>query len=193
MRWWWIVIFIVVWALLVFLTSSYPKFPEWIAITGSVLLSLLYVADPLRRFFKHEFNTASLALWFFVTFIVVLFEFKIRNRENLISYGGWSKPLAVLFAALLVFSQYVYPHLKASWGGGTPANVTIYFTKDSMISPDGNAQAQLIEESDDGFYIVGVAEPKAVFVPRSAVALIYFADKPTDSTILRQHLKGNKP
>jgi hypothetical protein len=84
-----------------------------------------------------------------------------------------------------VFAEYYYPHIKASWGGETPVAVTIYFTKDSVMSPNKTASAQLIEESDEGFYIVGPKETRAIFVPRSAVALVYFSDKVTDSLLLR--------
>ncbi len=93
--------------------------------------------------------------------------------------------MGVLLGAILIFSQYVYPHLKTSWGGGTPANVTVYFSKDSFLSPNKSVRAQLIEESDEGFYIVGPKESKAIFVPRSAIAMIYFSDKPTDSPMLQ--------
>lgn len=41
-------------------------------------------------------------------------------------------------------------------------------------------QVQLIEEGDQGFYIVGPKESKAIFVPRSSVALICFSDKAAD-------------
>jgi hypothetical protein len=84
-----------------------------------------------------------------------------------------------------MFARYYYPHLTASWGGGTPVSVTIYFTKDSAISPNKAVSAQLIEESDEGFYLVGPKETRAIFVPRSAVALVYFSDTVADSPLLR--------
>ncbi len=93
-----------------------------------------------------------------------------------------------MFGLLLLFSREVYPHLKASWGGGTPVDVTVYFTKDSLLSPDKGVQAELIEESDEGFYIVGLKESKAIFVPRNSVALVYFSNKAADSPLLQ----GNK-
>ena len=124
--WGWIAI-AVVWLSLVAATTppSFKKLPEWAAITASVILTSLYLVNPLVSFFRHQFDTSCLGLWFFGVAIVALTEFKIRNRENLTSFGGWSKPMGVLLAALLLFSQYVYPHLKASWGGGTPASVTV--------------------------------------------------------------------
>jgi hypothetical protein len=183
--WGWIAIG-VVWMSLVAATAPASfKLPEWAAITASVLLTALYLVNPLVSFFRHQFNTLCLGLWFFGVATVALMEFKLRNRENLTSFGGWSKPMGVLLGALLLFSQYVYPHLKASWGGGTPVNVTVYFTKDSLLNPNKAVQAQLIDESDEGFYIVGLKESKAIFVPRSAVAMVYFADKPADSPMLQ--------
>ncbi len=179
----------VVWALaLVAATApAWFKLPEWAVIIASVLLTLLYLVNPFVSFFEHEFNITCLALWYFGVSFVALTEFKTRNRENLGDFGGWAKPMGVLLGAILIFSQYVYPHLKTSWGGGTPANVTVYFSKDSLLSPNKSVQAQLIEESDEGFYIVGPKESKAIFVPRSAIAMIYFSDKPADSPILQNN------
>ena len=116
-------------------------------------------------------------------------EFEVRSDRNLAEDGEWSKPLILLFGLLLIFSRELYPHLKTSWGGGTPTDVTVYFTRESLLNPNKAAQAQLIEESNEGFYIVGPKESKAVFVPRSAVALVYFSDKPAESPMLQ----GNKP
>lgn len=182
--WGWIAI-TVVWFLFV-LTARPSKIPEWAAITVSLLLTSLYLVNPLGSLFKHQFNTLCLGLWFFGVATIAFAQFKIQNQD-LTSFGGWTKLMGVLLGALLVFSQYVYPHLKASWGGGTPANVTIYFSKDSLLSPNKSVQAQLIEESDDGFYIVGAKESKAIFVPRSSVAMVYFSDKPADSPILQNN------
>jgi hypothetical protein len=176
----------VVWTALVTIPASLFKLPEWVAISGSVILTLLYLVNPFASFFSHEFDITCLALWYFGVSFVALTEFKTRNRENLGDFGGWAKPMGVLFGVLAIFSHYVYPHLKASWGGGTPANVTVYFTKDSLLSPNKAVQAQLVEESDEGFYIVGPKESKAIFVPRGAVALVYFSDKATDSPLVRR-------
>ncbi len=187
--WGWIAI-AVVWVSLAAATAPDSfKLPEWAAITASVLLTSLYLVNPLVSFFRHQFDTLCLGLWFFGVAIVALTEFKIRNRENLTSFGGWSKPMAVLLGALLAFAQYLYPHLKTSWGGGAPADVTVYFSKDSLLSPNKAVQAQLVEESDEGFYIVGPNESNAVFVPRSAIALIYFSKKKTADSPLLQGIK----
>jgi hypothetical protein len=184
--WGWIIAAIV-WVASVIATAPNSSFkpPEWVVITASILLAVLYLVNPAFSFFNHEFDFTTLAFWFFAASLVGLLEFKVRTRDSLTSFGGWAKPVGVILGALLIFSQYLYPHIKASWGGGVPADVVIYFTKDSLIDPGKCTQAQLIEESDEGFYIVGPKESKAIFVPRSAVALIYFGDKILDSPLLK--------
>jgi hypothetical protein len=162
---------------------------QWIVAILSVSLTLFVVSSPIRSLFTdHHFDLSSLALWFFATTLAVKLEFDVRSGRDLAEGGEWSKPLVLLFCLLLAFSRELYPHLKTSWGGGTPANVTVYFTKDSLLNPNKAVQAQLIEESDEGYYIVGPKESIAVFVPRSAVALIYFSDDPAKSPMLQ----GNK-
>ena len=177
-------LFAVVTAMIV--AANKRKTPVWVATISSVLLSIFYVSDPIRRYLtNHEFQITSLALWFFACTLFVTVEFKLRSGENLAQDGQWSKPLVVVFGFLFAFATVIYPHLKASWGGGTPANVTVYFTKDSLLNPRKSVEAQLVEESDEGFYIVGPKDTEAIFVPRSAVALLYFSDKAANSVMLR--------
>jgi hypothetical protein len=166
--------------------KSKKKGPQWLPALLSVPAVLYFAFYPLRNLFtNHHFDTSTVTLWFFVAFLVIKLELSIRSGRSLADGGEWSKPLVLVFSLLLVFSLEIYPHLKASWGGGTPENVTVYFSKDSLLNPNKAVQAQLIEESDEGFYIVGPKELKAIFIPRSAVAMIYFADKPADSPMLQ--------
>jgi hypothetical protein len=48
----------------------------------------------------------------------------------------------------------------------------LYFSKDSKLMPSGEIQAQLIEESDAGLYVLIQDDKKAVFIPRASIALI---------------------
>jgi hypothetical protein len=153
---------------------------------ASVLLVLFAVGSTARQLsVDHTFGLATVTLWFFAVTMVTIVELKTRSNRNLFQDGEWSKPLVPLLGALLAFAQYYYPNLKASWGGGAPVAVTIGFTKDSAISPSKTRSVQLIEESDEGFYLVGPDESRAVYVPRNAVAFIYFSGKASESQLLR--------
>lgn len=43
-------------------------------------------------------------------------------------------------------------------------NPAVYFTKDSLLNPNKAVQAQLVEESGEGFYIVGLAARWRLFI-----------------------------
>jgi hypothetical protein len=190
-RWYWYAS--IGWVLLVVLLKileSKKTTPGWILTVISVLATLCVLAGALRGIFPGgQFTSSTLALWFFASALAVKLEMEVRSDRNLAEDGEWSKPLALFCTLLFVFSWGIYPHLKASWGGGLPVNVTLYLNKESALAPSTCIQAQMIEESDDGFYVVGSGESKAVFLPRRDVALIYFSDKPEDSTLLKQRLK----
>jgi hypothetical protein len=170
--------------------SSYLSFtrkiPQWVGAVVSVTVTLYWVSGQLWRLVTDSrVNTTTLALLFFATALLVKFEIQPHPNRYLGDLGTWTAPLGLLFVLLLIFSRGFYPHLKTSWGGGTPADVTVYFTKDSLLNPGKSVQAQLIEESDEGYYIVGPKDSKAIFIPRSAVALIYFSSKAADSGLLQ--------
>jgi hypothetical protein len=76
-----------------------------------------------------------------------------------------------------VFAKYYYPRIGASWGGGAPISIALYTTPESALSPTQKIEAILLDESDKGFYIVPLADSKAVFLPRRSVAMIVFSGK----------------
>jgi hypothetical protein len=137
-----------------------------------------------------DFESGDLALWFFGIFVITVFELKTNPGDySGDRIKGLGTDLFLIFAVLFVFGHYYYPHIKSSWGGGAPVAVTIYFTKDSAVKPSQSVSAQLVEESDEGFYIVGQGETSALYVPRNAVALVYFSDSTLGSALLAH---GNK-
>jgi len=66
--------------------------------------------------------------------------------------------------------------------------VSLYHAKFGFVgtNPNKAVRSELIDESDEGFYIVEPSELKAIFLPRGAIAMIYFGDKPADSPMLQK-------
>lgn len=179
-------------ALILYIIQTSKKFPPVASAIGSALLSLLLAGIAANALFRnHLFRSDSISLWFFICVLVTVFEFKVRLGRDL-GAGEWAKPLATLFVILLFFAKYYYPNIKASWGGGAPIRAIIYFSKDSAVSPNKVVSAQLIDESDEGFYVVGAKDSKAVFIPRSTVGLVYFSDNGGDSELVHEIESGAK-
>lgn len=186
--WWvWLIAGAIAVALLMVLQNS-KKIPRAFYAIATSLITAFFVAYAVREsFIRNFFGIQALSLWFFICIGATIFEVKTRR---FVDSEEWVKTLGTLFALLVFFAHSYYPHLKASWGGGTPMTATIYFTRDSPVSPNKSILVQLIEESDQGFYIVGAKESKAIFVPRSAVAMVYFSDKPSDSALLSRETQS---
>jgi hypothetical protein len=178
--WWWLLVTIVLLGFLIFL-SDWKRSPRIVTAIASVSLVLFYAHYPARDLLvDHRFQQSAVALWFFAVGVLTIVALKARLRS-----GDWEKTAFLVLWALFVFAFFYYPHIKAPWGGGTPVNITIYFTKDSAMKPSQAVSAQLVDESDGGLYIVGPNETKAIFVPRNVVALVYFSDRIADSALLR--------
>ncbi|HYM77611.1 MAG TPA: hypothetical protein VE377_16685 [Candidatus Dormibacteraeota bacterium] len=184
--WWvWLIAILVSLGLVLFVAQS-KKFSPAVSAVASVALVLFFATSAVKGLLVgHIFRLETVALWFYAVIVVTLVELKVRSNQNLLAGGQWSKPAVTLFVILLAFAQYYYPHLKASWGGGAPIPVTMGFTKDSAISPSKAVSVELIDEADEGFYILGQKDSSAIYIPRAAVAFVYFSDKISDSQLLR--------
>ena len=159
-----------------------PKYVlAFITIAGSALIILGSVYSTV---YKRQFRLDAILLWFLVGGIIVYFEGNRRSWRPILGY--WPRTTFFIFAALLAFATFYYPHINSSWGGGTPIPVTIYFTKDSTIMPSLTVSAFLIDESDSGLYIIGKADKKATFIPRSAIGVVHFSDDLSDSSLFKK-------
>jgi hypothetical protein len=129
-------------------------------------------------------SISSVLLWFFIAGVMsAALGHKFRNPEE----GEQLNHLELLMIAMFavgVFSVWIYPQFKPSWGGGSPVPVVIYFSHDSRLLPGQQLDAELLDESEGGFYIAERGHTQAIFVPRAAVATLYFSEKPLDSKLL---------
>jgi hypothetical protein len=148
---WWIGLGgLVVW-ILSLVGEKFHLLPPYADAVVSVLFSVVVVTLLFRELLaKHLFGPGAVTLWFFGVTLATIYGLKMWVAE-LADPIEWSKPLPIVFIALLVFAQTYYSHLRASWGGGAPVDVTIRFTKDSAIRPGRAVFAQLIDEADEGF------------------------------------------
>jgi hypothetical protein len=181
--WWKVLIGLILFGLLIFLIN-WKKIPPLLSAGASVAFIILALQSVVRDLIiAQRFDFGSIILWFFGVGVVTWLEMNTRSRETLVQ-GDWAKVVFTALGVLFVFATFFYPHIKASWGGGSLVPVTIYFSKDSALKPNQSASVLLIDESDAGFYIVSGNDAKAIFVPRNSVSMIYFSDKVANPSVL---------
>ena len=158
-----------------------PIYKWWKKRTLAVVIILLTLVVLLQvHFFRaltpgRGFTVDALVLWIFVVAVASVTDLH-EFPANFGWHTDWYAVAAWVLILLTVFASHVYPSIKASWGGGETLPVTLYLNGNAPVMPGQRWHVQLIEESDNGYYVVNKGEKKAVFIPRSAVALVYFSD-----------------
>jgi hypothetical protein len=80
----------------------------------------------------------------------------------------------MVLAAVSTYSIYLFPHMKAAWGGGAAVPAVIYLSKDAPMHPGEKVKTALIEASDAGFYLIFEGSDKATYVPKGLVTGMEF-------------------
>jgi hypothetical protein len=186
-KWWRIAALVLCTA--IFTLPPLKKFPKILALL-SVTFTIFFVQSVLIDTVSvKKFGYGSITLWLF--FIGVIAMLELMNREPLrLIDSRWFMTFFVGLFVLGIFGRYFYPSIEADWGGGAPIPVTIYFTKDSVILPSKSARVSLIDETDAGLYVTSGTETKAIYIPRTEIAILYFSDDVSKSDLLKQSLSG---
>ncbi len=145
---------------------------------GFATIALLFSVAFLPKSSDHSFVLVAFELWLTGLLSTYFFRAWRRSRGDEVQ---WIISLAFVLSTLAGFSNYIYPRIKASWGGGAPISVVVYLSKDSRILPGGELVGKLLEESDTGIFVTRGSEKHALFLPRSAVASVFYSDKPLTS------------
>ena len=154
-----------------FLGPLFRRWPSWTAcIHGFATVSTYIVAAVDHR------DDFLLASWFVV--VALFFEFV---RVFYASSKSWrdlpyQTVLLVAVPVLLIYADFLYPRIKPEYGGGYPAHVMLYFQDAKQLPVQGKTrlQAQLIDETEQGYYVRPEASKVVYFVPREVVGVIEF-------------------
>lgn len=166
------------------LADQWGRFPHWLAVLASIAFGGLLLYCGIRdMIYFHGESYASVALWFMVTTYFASLE--IESRSWKLQIGNWKQSLGLSITALVGFASVYYPRIKPSWGGGAPTPATIYFVKDSLVLPGRSTSANILDEVEGGFYIIGGNDKKATFIPRSEVALVYYSNDASGPFVVR--------
>lgn len=103
-----------------------------------------------------------------------------QNREVLLGVRWDTEGMALVTILLLFYAHGIYGRISVAYGGGAPAPVVVFFVNDNPIAQSRRLQAQLIDETDKGYYFLVKQSDadRAVFVPRDQIAGIEFNVQP---------------
>lgn len=160
-------------------------------VTVSSALGIIFLFVRSVILMHRQDPQGAIELWFFLVGLEArwdgahLQQAEYRRKFPLI--------VVLLLPLAYIFAQYFYPRIGSSWGGGRPTPIVMYLSKDSKIKPSSELQAQLVEESDAGLYVLVQGSTNAVFVPRGSIALVHFSNQPLASNLLSTDLIPASP
>jgi MFS family permease len=84
-----------------------------------------------------------------------------------------------LFVLLFLWTYIssVFNNIPPRWGGGQPTPVVIFQNTQAPWSPSNPMDAFLLDETDQGFYVLLTPTGKAFFMPRGNVETVFFGTK----------------
>lgn len=143
--------------------AAHPKSTTAAAlVTDGVFLAGIGVADEALR---------NLTLWFLLSGVMALSMRRSANRLRFaLDFLNW-------FSIIMAVSFYIgaiFGSLPPKFGGGAPTAAVLYLDKPVAWLDSTTASVSLLDETDQGFYVLTPGKSKALFVPRSAVASVYF-------------------
>ena len=73
-----------------------------------------------------------------------------------------------------LYASSIYGRIQPKYGGGAPTPTVVYLTKPLAWMDSNVVSALLLDESEEGYFILAPNADRALFIPRSNVAALYF-------------------
>ena len=116
-------------------------------------------------------GTSSLTLWFWLCGIGAQHVRRSPDRLRFaLDFRNWFFVIVTLWFYIVAVFGTMPPRI----GGGAPSNVVFYLNRPVAWLDHTPASVSLLDETDQGFYVLTAGKSKALFIPRSDVGAVYF-------------------
>lgn len=142
-----------------------------ISMVLSVLLLLFLAGEsvPLHG----EFGIRQFALYLFLIQAAVK---PIRKALQGVSKSNWVTHAGALLLPVLAYGVFIYPHVRAAFGGGETVTVSMRVANRNGPThpPESLTDVKVIDETEEGFYVLESGGTTVTFIPRTSVYSIQF-------------------
>lgn len=116
-----------------------------------------------------QIGTATIGL-FMAGVVVRAYRFDVGRVESFLDFRNWT-------AAIILVGFYVgwmFQLVRPAYGGGAPVPATIFLEKPTAWFDSTTVSVSLIDETDQGYYVLLPGKDKALFIPRNDVSSFYY-------------------
>jgi hypothetical protein len=142
----------------------------------AVFVSLIAVGMVMMSLVGTRYRTPTAYLTVFLTLVGIITR-DVKRWNNPVRYILDSKNWYLALFLIWVYINWVFSGMPPRWGGGQLTPVQVFQNTPVSWSPSNPIDALLLDESDQGYYVLLSPTGKAFFIPRSSVSSILFGSK----------------
>ncbi|MGA2967221.1 MAG: hypothetical protein ABSD64_13500 [Terriglobales bacterium] len=114
----------------------------------------------------------GLALWFWMA---AMFGLAARSSQNRMLYALDFRVWIGIVLSISIYVTSVVGHMQQKFGGGAPVPAVVYLSKPFPLSNGATTvEVSLLDETEQGYYVLPPGRHRALFIPRGEVVSIYF-------------------
>src|SRR5713226_2180367 len=120
------------------------------------------------------------SLWAKLALFFALVRFEMAKPREVGGTRKWlTNPFTwpIILWIVWIYISWIFILLPPRWGGGQPTPIVVYLNNAVPWSAENPMQVLLLDETDQGLYVLLSPSGKAFFVPRSKVASVFFGTK----------------
>ena len=154
---------------------------KWIAASFTVhpqkcvlLSGLVSLTVGGTLFWAWSKEVAGLTLWFWVAAMCGL---AVRNskRSGWVVYALDFRTWLAIIVSVSIYVTMVMGHIQQKFGGGAPVPAVMYLNRPLPLANGATTvEVSLLDENEQGYYVLPPGKHKALFIPRGEVSSIYF-------------------
>ena len=144
----------------------FAKHPKGSAISAGIA-AVVFVAG---QYASGNENIASLTLWFWVAASAIVNGRRFAYLKYALDFRNWFFTILVVW----VYLSSLFGNIRSELGGGAPTPAVLYLERPLPLLDSTTAAVALLDETDQGFYVLPPGKKKALFVPRGDVSSIYY-------------------
>ncbi len=140
------------------------------------LCALLTVALVLLSYPRHnEFGSRQFAFFLGTVQFAVMIGSAPNPKSKWLQFNSWYVIVGPTLTPFFIFGLWVYPHTRAAFGGGQPAQAEMWIVPtDNNTKNPTSVTVKIVDETDSGFYVIQPNDERVRYVPRGSVASVIF-------------------
>jgi len=169
----WLGFYALLWTVFLYINTIFAKKPG-LSVFLALLAYVAFLPGITTAAIRPSETWATLAIFFaMIGWETMVFKRSDNGLKHFSNFTNW----IILWLIVWLYILGIFGDLPPRWGGGRPTPVQIFQNNPAPGLPANPVDALLLDENDQGLYILLSPTGRAFFVPRTNVATMFFGTR----------------